>query len=269
MIKMALEIIVMIKQVPDSSEVVIDPVTFTLNRGAARNVINPADENAVEQALLIKDKNPGTHITVITMGPPFAETALLDCMARGVDRAILVTDRAFAGADTYPTGLTLAATITKIGKFDIIYAGEESTDSSTGHVGPGVAEFLGIEQASYTSNSWVEDGSVFAERQLEDGVETVKMEPPCLITVLTNANIPREATLRMKIDALKKGIETWTLADINLKPEWVGLKGSPTIVKSMRTINEKKREGKKFGVDEMDKFVDELVSKEILKFGGE
>lgn len=255
----------MIKQVPDSSEVVIDPVTFTLNRGAARNVINPADENAIEQALVIKDKNPGTRITVITMGPPFAESALLDAMSRGVDRGILVTDRAFAGADTYPTGLTLAATITKIGKFDIIMAGEESTDSSTGHVGPGVAEFLGIEQASYTSSSWVEDGFVYSERQLEDGVETVKMEPPCLITVLTNSNIPRNATLRMKIDAMKRGIETWTMADIGLKPEWVGLKGSPTIVKSMRTINEKKRAGKRFKIDEMDKLVDELVSQGILK----
>ncbi len=262
---MGLEIIVMIKQVPDSSEVVIDPVTFTLNRGAARNVINPADENAIEQALVIKDKNPGTRITVITMGPPFAESALLDAMSRGVDRGILVTDRAFAGADTYPTGLTLAATITKIGKFDIIMAGEESTDSSTGHVGPGVAEFLGIEQASYTSSSWVEDGFVYSERQLEDGVETVKMEPPCLITVLTNSNIPRNATLRMKIDAMKRGIETWTMADIGLKPEWVGLKGSPTIVKSMRTINEKKRAGKRFKIDEMDKLVDELVSQGILK----
>ena len=189
------------------------------------------------------------------------------CKCAEIVRAILVTDRAFAGADTYPTGLTLAATITKIGKFDIIYAGEESTDSSTGHVGPGVAEFLGIEQASYTSNSWVEDGYVFAERQLEDGVETIKMEPPCLITVLTNANIPREATLRKKIDAMKKGIETWTLANIDLQPDWVGLRGSPTVVKSMRTINEKKREGKKFNVDEMDKFVDELVEKGILTFG--
>lgn len=262
---MTLEIIVMIKQVPDSSEVVIDPVTFTLNRSAARNVINPADENAIEQALKIKDAIPNTHVTVITMGPPFAETALLDAMARGVDRGILVTDRAFAGADTYPTGLTLAATITKIGKYDIIFAGEESTDSSTGHVGPGVAEFLGIEQASYTSNSWVEDKYVFAERQLEDGVETVKMESPCLITVLTNSNIPRNPSLRMKIDAMKRGIETWTLTDIELKPEWVGLKGSPTIVKSMRTIAEKKRAGKKFKVEEMDKFVDELVSKGILK----
>ena len=111
----------------------------------------------------------------------------------------------------------------------------------------------------------MEDGFVYSERQLEDGVETVKMEPPCLITVLTNSNIPRNATLRMKIDAMKRGIETWTMADIGLKPEWVGLKGSPTIVKSMRTINEKKRAGKKFKIDEMDKLVDELVSQGILK----
>ena len=260
---MALEIIVMIKQVPDSQEVVIDPVTFTLNRGAARNVINPADENAIEAALRIKDKTDA-HITVITMGPPFAESALIDCMSRGIDDAVLVTDRAFAGADTYPTGLTLASTIKKLGKYDIIFAGEESTDSSTGHVGPGVAEFLGTDQASYTSESWYEDGFVYAKRELEDGTEIVKMKPPTLITVLTNANDPRRATLRKKIDAMKKGIKTMTLADLGMPPEWVGLRGSPTVVKSMRTIDEKKREGKRFKIEEIPKLVDELIEKKII-----
>lgn len=261
---MTLEIICLIKQVPDSNEVEIDPVTFTLKRATARNVINPSDENALEAALRIKDKNDA-KITVISMGPPFADVAILEAMSRGADRGILITDRAFAGADTYPTGLTLAAAIKKIGKFDIIFAGEESTDASTGHVGPGVAEFLGIEQASYTSKSWFDNGYVYADRELEYGVETVKMKPPCLITVLTNSNIPRNATLRRKIDAQRKGIETWTLKDLELKPEWVGKSGSPTVVQGMKGIIEKKREGKRYSVDDIGKLVDEIISSGVLE----
>lgn len=265
---MALEIIVMIKQVPDSQEVVIDPVTFTLNRSQARNVINEADLNALEAALRIKDQNEA-KITVITMGPPFAEAALIDCMARGADRGILVTDRAFAGADTYPTGLTLAATISKISKFDIIFAGEETSDSSTGHVGPGVAEFLGIDQASYTSSTRIEDGKVVAERELEEGTEVLRFPTPALITVLLNANIPRNYTLRGKIDALRKGIEKWSLDDLGLSAEWVGLKGSPTIVRSMKTIQEKQRNAKKIDLDKIDEMVKELFENEVIKLAEE
>lgn len=265
---MALEIIVMIKQVPDSQEVVIDPVTFTLNRSQARNVINEADVNALEAALRIKDENEA-NVTVMTMGPPFADTALIDCMARGADRGILVTDRAFAGADTYPTGLTLAAAIKKIGKFDLIFAGEETSDSSTGHVGPGVAEFLGIDQASYTSSTRMEDGKIIAERELEEGTEILRFPTPGMITVLLNANIPRNYTLRGKIDAIRKGVEKWTLEDLGLPPEWVGLKGSPTIVRSMKTIQEKQRQSKKINLEGIDDMVKELFENNVIKLGEE
>ena len=125
----------MVKQVPDSQEVVIDPVTMNLNRSLTRNVTNRADENALEAALQIKDKTDA-HVTVVSMGPPQAETTMIECLARGADRAILASDRFFGGADTYPTGLTLAATINAIGKFDIIFAGEETSDSSTGQAWP-------------------------------------------------------------------------------------------------------------------------------------
>ena len=141
-----LKIAVMIKQVPDSQDISIDPVTKTLNRSMARNVVNPPDVNATEAALELKSKYGG-EITVITMGPPMADTALLELMGRGADNGVLVTDRVFAGADTWPTAFTLASVADYLGGFDVIFCGEETTDSSTGHVGPGIAEFLGYEQA--------------------------------------------------------------------------------------------------------------------------
>ncbi len=261
---MALEIVVMIKQVPDSQEVEIDPVTKTLNRMKARNVLNVADDNALEAALSIKDK-VDAHITIVSMGPPMADEAILECMGKGADRGILLTDRAFAGADTYPTGLTLAAAISKLDHFDMIFAGEETSDSSTGHVGPGVAEFLGIEQITYTQSVRFEDGYVIGERELEDGVEIVKAKPPVLITVRLGSNIPRRQTLRKKIDALRKGVESWTLQNLGIPPEWVGFKGSPTVVRSMKTIKEKERSAKRITIEEIGQMVKELSDSGVLK----
>lgn len=263
---MTLEIVVMIKQVPDSQEVEIDPVTKTLNRMKARNVLNVADDHALEAALKIKDKTDA-HITIISMGPPMAEDAIIECMAKGADRGILVSDRAFAGADTYPTGLTLAATITKLGKYDIIFAGEETSDSSTGHVGPGVAEFLDIEQITYTRSTYFEKGYVFGERELEDGIEVVKAKPPVLITVLLGANIPRRQTLRKKIDAIRKGIEVWNLEKLGIPADWVGFKGSPTVVRGMKTIKEKERAAKKITFENIGDLVKELADNNVIEVG--
>ncbi len=258
--------VVMMKQVPDSSEVEVDPVKMTLNRTKARNIVNPPDLNALEMALKIKDKVGGT-ITIISMGPAMADSAILECMARGADRGILISDRAFAGADTYPTALTLAATIERIGNVDIVFAGDETTDSSTGHVGPGVAEFLGWEQATYTKDVQYENGYVIATRELEDGDEIVKIKAPALVTVILNANIPRYQKLRKKIDAMKKGVEVWGIKEVNLDPNWVGLRGSPTIVRSMKGIKEIERGKKVIKIEEIPSMVDELVAKGILKFG--
>ncbi|MCL5731222.1 MAG: electron transfer flavoprotein subunit beta/FixA family protein [Candidatus Thermoplasmatota archaeon] len=261
---MVLEIVVMVKQVPDSQEVVIDPVTMNLNRSMTRNVTNRADENALEAALQIKDKTPA-NITVVSMGPPQAESTMIECLARGADRAILVSDRALGGADTYPTGLTVASAISKLDHFDIIFAGEESSDSSTGHVGPGVAEFLGIDQITYCSKIQYEDGYVTAERELEDGTEVVKCPTPVLVTVLLNSNYPRRQTLRRKIDAVRKGMEVWNIEKLELKPEWVGVRGSPTIVRRMQSIKEKQREGKKVTLEQIPDLVKELYEKKIIR----
>lgn len=256
----------MIKQVPDAEEIFIDPVKFTLNRSEARGVINPADENALEVALQIKEKNDA-KITVITMGPPAAESALLECMGRGADRGILITDRAFAAADTYATSLTLAAALKKVGKFDLIFAGESTTDSGTGHVGPGVAEFMGIDQITYAISAKVDGESIIAERELEDGIEVVETPMPALITMLINSNIPRRATLRRKIDAMRKGIEKMDHDTLELPADWVGIKGSPTIVGSLKIPEEKKRLGKRIGLDGIPEMVKELVENKVIVFG--
>ncbi|MCL4343259.1 MAG: electron transfer flavoprotein subunit beta/FixA family protein [Candidatus Thermoplasmatota archaeon] len=261
---MVLEIVVMVKQVPDSQEVVIDPVTMNLNRSMTRNVTNRADENALEAALQIKDKVPA-NITIVSMGPPQAETTMIECLARGADRAVLVSDRAFGGADTYPTGLTVASAISKLDHFDIIIAGEESSDSSTGHVGPGVAEFLGIDQITYCSKIEFSDGRVTAERELEDGTEVVQCPTPVLVTMLLGSNFPRMQTLRRKIDATKKGIEVWNLEKLGLQPEWVGVRGSPTIVRRMQSIKERERAKKPVTLEAIPDMVKELYEKNILK----
>ncbi len=265
---MPLHIVLMIKQVPDAEEIFIDPVKFTLNRATARGIINPACENALEAALQIKDKNDA-EITVITMGPPAAEAALIECMGRGVDRGILITDRAFAAADTYATSLTLAAAINKLGKVDMIFAGESTTDSGTGHVGPGVAEFLHMDQVTYTINAKMDGDHLIAERELENGIEVVSTVPPVLVTVLINANVPRRSKLRLKIDALKKGIEKWDHDTLQLQPEWIGIRGSPTIVGALKIPEEKKREAKPIALDLIPAMVEELVKAGTIKKGGE
>lgn len=256
----------MIKQVPDAEEIFIDPVKFTLNRASARGIINPADENALEVALQIKDKT-GMEVVVITMGPPQAESALIECMGRGADRGILITDRVFAAADTYATSLTLAAAIKKIGEFNLIIAGESTTDSGTGHVGPGVAQFLDVDQVTYVTSAEVDGDNVHCERELEDSIEVVETPMPALLTVMMNCNIPRHSSLRKKIDAIRKGIEKWDHDTLKLPPEWVGLKGSPTIVGSLKIPQERKRETKQIKLEEIPLMVKELLEKGVI--GGE
>jgi len=260
MLKMA----VMIKQVPDSQDITIDPVTKTLNRTQARNIVNPPDMNALEAALQLKDKYGG-EITVITMGPPMADSALLECTSRGADKAVLVTDRVFAGADTWPTSFTLATTVEYLGGFDIIFCGEETTDSSTGHVGPGIAEFLSVEQATYIHSIDYQDPYFIVEREIEGAVETLKIGKPAVVTVVLNANNPRRPTLKRKIEAFRKGVTTITNKELKLRPECVGLKGSPTVVKDMKTMVDKPKDTVKIGPEEITKVVEVLYQRGIVK----
>ncbi len=259
-----LKIAVMIKQVPDSQDISIDPVTKTLNRSMARNVVNPPDVNATEAAIQLKDKYGG-EITVITMGPPMADTALLQLMGMGADNGALVTDRVFAGADTWPTGFTLASVADFLGGFDVIFCGEETTDSSTGHVGPGIAEFLGYEQATYVHKVEYENGFLIVVRDIEGAEETIKIGTPAVLTITLNANEPRNPTLKRKIDAYKKGIRLVTNKELQLDPACIGLKGSPTIVKDMKTVPDPIKNPSKPTIEELDKVVSVLIEKGVVK----
>ncbi len=224
-----MNIIVSIKQVPDTTEVRIDPVTNTLVREGVPSIINPFDENAIECGLQLVEKHGG-KVTVITMGPPQAEQALKDALAMGADEAILVSDRAFAGSDTLATSYTLAQTIKKLGEYDLIICGKQAFDGDTAQVGPGLAEHLGIPQVTYAIDVEVEGKKAKVKRLLSDRFEIVETRLPCLITVVKQMNEPRHASLKNVMKARKKEVPTWSAADISADEARCGLNGSPTNV---------------------------------------
>lgn len=227
-----MKIIVCIKQVPDTNEVKLDPKTGTLIRDGVPSIINHDDMNALEEALTLKDKYKDVEITVLTMGPPQADVALREALAMGTDRAILVSDRAFAGADTWATSNTLTAAIRKLGDFDLIFCGRQAIDGDTAQVGPQLAEKLDLPQVTYVQKMEVNGDTVIAQRALEDGYEVIEVKMPCLLTTIKELNTPRYASVRGIFDAYReKQVEVWTAKDIDIDPEIIGLNGSPTNVR--------------------------------------
>ena len=226
---MALNIIVCIKQVPDTTEVKLDPKTNTLIRDGVPSIINPDDKAGLEAALRLKDQ-VGAEITVLTMGPLKAVEALREALAMGGDKAVLVTDRAFGGADTWATSSTLASAIRKIGNYDLIITGRQAIDGDTAQVGPQIAEHLGLVNISYVEDISVEDNSIIAKRQYEDRHHMVRAKLPCLITALSEMNEPRYMTPGGILDAYQAEIQTFTRVDLDVEDENIGLKGSPTRV---------------------------------------
>jgi len=232
-----LHIVVCIKQVPDSREIRIDPKTNTLIRQGVPSIVNFYDMHGLEEALRIKDEQ-GARVTVVTMGPPPAEKGLKECISLGADEAVLVTDRGFAGADTLATSYVVAKTIRKIeetwGPADIVFCGKQTLDGDTGQVGPGVACRLDLEQLTYVGHVVdvnPTDRTVTVNRNLEDGVETVRTRMPVLITALKELNKVRRASLPGMIRAARYKPVVWTTADFpDLDKTKIGLKGSPTIV---------------------------------------
>ncbi len=224
-----MHIIVCIKQVPDTTEVKIDPVTNTLIREGVPTIINPFDENAIEEGLRLKERHGG-KVTVITMGPPQAVTALRDAVAMGVDEAFLISDRRFAGADTLATSYTLSQAIKKIGDYDILLFGKQAIDGDTAQVGPGVAEHLGIPQVAYVKKIEINGDVAKVERVMEDGYEIIEVKLPALFTVVKEINEPRFPSLKGKLMAKKREIPIWKVEDIEAEPAKVGLDGSPTKV---------------------------------------
>jgi len=227
-----MHIIVCIKQVPDTEEiqkVKINPQNNTIVREGIKSIINPFDENAIEEALKTKEKN-SAFVTVISMGPPQAEEALRKALAMGVDRAIILSDPSFAGSDTLATSYTLASAIKKIGNFGLILLGKQAIDGDTAQVGPGIAEWLQIPQITYVRKIQIDGELIRAERSLEDSFELVEANLPVLVTVTKEINEPRYPSLRGLLRAKTAKITHWTPQDLEVDLRRVGLNGSATQV---------------------------------------
>lgn len=229
-----MNILVCVKQVPDTSEIKIDPQTNTLIRQGVPSIVNPFDKNAVEAALQLKEKHGG-KVVVISMGPPQAKDALKECLAMGADEAYLISDRAFGGADALATSYTLTAGIRKLGDFDMIICGKQAIDGDTAQVGPEIAENLGIPQITYVAKVEVNEGVVRAEREHEDGYEVIETTLPVLLTVVKSINEPRFPTVKGTMKANRKEIPVLTVNDVEVDPARLGLKGSPTQVRRVFT----------------------------------
>ena len=226
----SLNIIVCIKQVPETTEVEFDEETGTLKREGIAAVVNPFDEYAVEEGLRLREKYGG-NVKVLSMGPPQAEATLRDTIALGCDEAWLATDRAFAGADTWATSYTLGLCIEKLAPYDLIICGLKTTDGDTGQVGPELAENLGVPHVCYVNGiSDVSEGKIRMTRLLDDGLETLEVPLPLVISVSKDINQPRLATLRGRLQARKAEIHRITSKDIDVDPSELGLDGSPTRV---------------------------------------
>ena len=224
-----MNIVVCIKQVPNTNEVKLDPVKGTLIRDGVPSIMNPDDKAGLEAALRLKD-TMGAHVTVISMGPPQADAVLREAMAMGADDGILVTDRAFGGADTLATSTTIAAAVKQV-PFDLIITGRQAIDGDTAQVGPQIAEHLNIPNVSYAEDIKVEGDTVTVKRQYEDRYHTVKVKMPCLITALSELNQPRYMTPGGIFDAYReKQVKIWTINDVDVDMDKIGLKGSPTRV---------------------------------------
>jgi electron transfer flavoprotein alpha/beta subunit len=230
-----MEIVVCIKQVPDTTEVKIDPVTNTLIRQGVPSIVNPFDKNALEAGLQLKAKYGG-KVTVLSMGPMQTKEALKECLAMGADEAILLSDRAFGGSDTLATSNTLAAGIRKMGKVDLILCGKQAIDGDTAQVGPEMAEHLDITQVTYVAQIDSVDGNIIrVQREHEEGYEVIEAQMPVLLTVVKSINEPRNPTVKGLMKANRKEITTWTVADIHVKDSAIGLTGSPTQVRRIFT----------------------------------
>jgi len=230
-----MNIIVPIKQVPETSNVKMDPETGTMIRDGVESIINPLDLYAIEVGIQLKEEYGG-KVTVITMGPPSASKALKEAIAMGCDDGMLITDRKFAGSDTWSTAYVLAEAVKKIGNYDLILAGERATDGDTGQVGPNIAAELNLTLGTYISNVEKVDGDkIVVERLLEEGYEKLELPLPSLLTVVKEISYPRLPTLRGKQRAKKTELPSLTVNDMNFDESKLGLKGSPTRVVKIET----------------------------------
>ncbi len=223
-----MNIIVCAKQVPDTTEIKIDPVKGTLIRDGVPSIMNPDDKGGLELALRLKEQH-GATVTVVSMGPPQADVMLREALAMGADRAILLSDRRFAGADTIATSYALAGCIKTL-DYDLIIAGRQAIDGDTAQVAPEMAEHLGLPQVSYVIDAQKTDHGFVVKKENEDSVQTLEVDGKCVLTVLASAFSPRYMTVEGIIDAYNKEVEVWSADRIDVEENKLGLKGSPTKV---------------------------------------
>lgn len=289
---MSLRVIVLAKQVPDTRNVGKDAMKAdgTVNRAALPAIFNPEDLNALEQALRLKDAYPGTTITLLTMGPGRAAEIIREGLYRGADGGYLLTDRAFAGADTLATSYALSMAIRKIEQYDLILCGRQAIDGDTAQVGPQVAEKLGLSQITYAEDILkAEGGRVTVKRRLERGVETVEGKLPIVITVNGTAPDcrPRNAKAVQKYKHAKTvtekqeatadylelydirpylNLQEWSVADVNADVKLCGLSGSPTKVKKIENVIFQAKESKTMAPtdNEMDELMKELIANHTI-----
>jgi len=256
-----MKIIVCVKQVPDAKDVRLDPVTNTLAREGVESIMNPFDQHALEEAVRLKDKHGG-EVTVVTMGPPQAEDMLRLAISCGADQAVLVSDRSFAGADTWATAYTLEHALKKIGDFDLILCGKQAIDGDTAQVGPGLATRLGIPYLTCVQKvREASETGLVVERMMDDGYDVVAVDYPALLTVVKDINEPRVPSLKGKMKAKKAEIIKLSAEDINADPTCIGLPGSPT--KVVNVFPPEARGDRSVLSGTLDEQLDQLVEKLI------
>jgi electron transfer flavoprotein beta subunit len=227
-----MNIVVTVKQVPDTHKVKIDLRTGTLIRQGVPSIINPEDKNAVEEALRLKADHADVNVTVVSMGPPQAESTLREALSMGADRAVLLSDKAFAGADTLATSYLLSVAIRKLEKYDLILCGGQTLDGETGQVGPQLAEWLGLPQVTRAEEIKVDGNRVTVKSHFENVTRVIEMQTPALITVSNRINKPRYKHMNKVMKAFRdKEMVTWSKEDLNPNPKRIGLNGSPTWVR--------------------------------------
>jgi electron transfer flavoprotein beta subunit len=267
-----MHIVVCVKQVPDSAQIRVHPVTNTIMRQGVPTIINPYDLFSLEEALRLRDRHGG-EVTVVTMGPPMAETALRKCLTFGADRAVLLTDRFFAGSDTLATSYALSFLIAKVtenwGAPDLIFCGKQTIDGDTAQVGPGIAKRLNLLQLTYVAKieSFDLDAhEITVHRRAEGGIQVLKTKLPCLITMLEGTNDIRRGSIEDALRGARSKIITWSAAEAGIPDLTLcGLRGSPTIVK--KVFAPSPRDEKAFQIDVADKSMGDISEALIAEIG--
>jgi electron transfer flavoprotein beta subunit len=265
---LVMHIIVCLKQVPDARQVKLDPETHTLIRTGVESIINPFDMYALEEGLRIREQLGGT-VTVLTMGPPQAEAALREAISYGADEAVLLSDRAFAGADTWATTYTLARGIEKIGSFDLILCGKQAVDGDTAQVGPGLAERLSLPYAAWVRKiEALEDGVIRVQRLMDDGYDRLELSLPALLTVVKEINEPRVPSLKGKMRAKSQKIPLYSAADIGADLQQTGLAGSYTqVIRVFAPLRAREKEWLTGSVEnQVGQLLNKLSARKLIPF---